>query len=137
MTVVLAFGTFDPLHDGHRSFLTQAAGFGDQLQVVAARDSAIRSLKQREPRVSAARRWQALQQERTITHVQWGDEWPTTDPYRLLRELSFDVLALGYDQEPSNEEVHALLAGIGKPHVRVVRLSAHQAEEFKSSYSKS
>lgn len=122
MTVVLAFGTFDPLHDGHKFFLGQAAALGDRLIVVASRDSYIRYVKKREPVVPAVARRRALEQVEGVSAVAWGDEWPTDDPYRMLRDLQFDVLALGYDQQPGDPQAQEALAQAGRIGVRVVRL---------------
>lgn len=123
MARVLVFGTFDPLHDGHRSLLQQAAALGEEVTVVMARDSYIRQVKQREPRLSAPKRRQELAGVPSVTSVIWGDEWPNAEPYRLLRDLSFDVIALGYDQEPAEETVREQLLMYGKDTVRVVRLA--------------
>lgn len=122
MTTVVAFGTFDPLHDGHRAFLAQAAQLGDDLIVVVARDSYIRLVKQREPRVSELQRQQELEREVRVSRVVWGDEWPSAKPYRLLRDLTFDVVVLGHDQVPTDDVVHAQLQQYGKKDIRVVRL---------------
>lgn len=122
MTVVLAFGTFDPMHDGHRSFLSEASALGDRLIVVASRDSYIRDVKKREPVVPAQDRRRALEQVAGVSAVAWGDEWPTDDPYRLLRGLQFDVLVLGYDQQPGDLQVQEALVQAGRIGVRVVRL---------------
>lgn len=130
---VLVFGTFDPLHEGHRSLFLQARALGNSLLVVAARDSYIQAVKGRAPRLPAEERWLALTREPAVARVVWGDEWPNAEPYRLLRDLDFDVLALGYDQEPTDEVVAAKLQEYGKSEVRVVRLSPHQPELFKSS----
>lgn len=133
MAVVIVFGAFDPLHDGHRSLFTQARALGDALIVVAARDSYITAVKGRPPRVAAPQRAAALAAEPAVGQVVWGDEWPSREPYRLLRDLDFDIVALGYDQEPADEAVRSQLAAYGKGKVRVVRCLPHQSESLKSS----
>ena len=45
MRRVMVFGSFDPLHDGHRSLFRQARKHGDELVVVVARDVNIARLK--------------------------------------------------------------------------------------------
>ena len=47
MSAVLFFGTFDPLHAGHRQAFGQARAQGDRLVVVVARDSAVLEQKKR------------------------------------------------------------------------------------------
>src|SRR3989338_4317096 len=117
---VVVFGTFDPLHEGHRDFFRQARALGDALTVVVARDSWIRVVKVREPREPEAQRLRQTAELPEVTEALLGDEWPASDSYRLLGSLSFDVVALGYDQEPSIEAVREQLARRGKAHVSVV-----------------
>lgn len=133
MATVIVFGTFDLLHAGHQAFLSQAAALGDRLLVVAARDSYIEQVKKRAPRMSADDRRILLEAESVVNEVVWGDEWPTAEPYRLLRDLTFDVLALGYDQEPADSVVQDLLRTYHKENVRVVRLAPYQPDMHKSS----
>lgn len=57
-----------------------------------------------------------------------------SDPHKyvILKKLSFEVLALGYDQVPSSE-ARALLQQLGKSSVEVVRLNAFHPEKYKTS----
>ena len=50
MKKVIAFGSFDILHEGHKHYLNEAKGYGDYLIVVVARDSNILRFKGRKPR---------------------------------------------------------------------------------------
>jgi predicted metal-dependent phosphoesterase TrpH len=68
-----------------------------------------------------------------VTRALLGDEWPAADPYRLLGSLAFDVLALGYDQEPDDATVRQELIRRGKREVRVVRMASYKPEILKSS----
>ncbi len=133
---VLAFGTFDPLHPGHEYFLRQAKKFGDKLLVVVARDSYIRAVKKREPRKIELVRQGDLQKLGIVDKVILGKEWPAQDQYGLLRELSYNVLALGYDQRPDDETVRKELDQIGRGDVKVVRLKAYRPKIYKSSLIK-
>ncbi len=130
---VLAFGAFDPLHEGHRYFFRRAKKLGDYLLVVVARDSAIREDKGREPFEGEEMRLKRVAAS-GVDEVRLGDERPVNDPYRLLGELEFDVLALGYDQEPSEQKVRQELGRRNKQGVAVVRLPPHRPELYKSSY---
>lgn len=132
MTTVLVFGTFDPLHEGHREFFRQAKALGDRLVVGVARDVAIRSQKKREPYESESLRQQAVAQAPEVDQAVLGNTDPTQ--YQLLREQTYDVIALGYDQPPEEAEVRRLLQGLGKSQVKVVRLHAYKPEQYKSSY---
>lgn len=129
--VVLVFGAFDPLHAGHQDFFRQAAILGESLTVVVTSDEAIRREKRREVHQSESQRAAAIRPLPGVSQVLIGEEKP--EEYNLLRELSFDVLALGYDQRPDDETVRTLLASMGKAGVQVVRLSAFRPQEFKSS----
>jgi cytidyltransferase-like protein len=119
---VLSFGTFDGLHSGHRELLKRARRLGERLVVIGSRDSFIRTVKRREPRLSEGARLTSLLALDEVDVALLGDEWPPRDPYRLLDIFDFDVLALGYDQSPDDATVRQLLARIGKDDVAVVRL---------------
>lgn len=123
MTRVLAFGAFDPLEEGHKDFLRQASELGDHLTVVVAHDSAIRANKQREPRQGEAERMAAVQVIPYVDEVLLGRK--TADRYHLLGEIEFDILALGYNQKPSDEEVREELNQKGKYYVKIVRLKPY------------
>jgi len=131
MKKVLAFGSFDPLHKGHESFLKQAKALGDYLTVVVAHDSALREHKRRDS-------WQSAQERlAAVAEVPWADKViignKRAHKYELLKELDFDVIALGYDQNPSDEKVREELDRQGKYQVEIVRLKPYNPEVYKSS----
>lgn len=134
MKRVIAFGAFDPLHEGHIDFFRQAKALGDYLLVVVAADETIRETKGREP-------FQGEEQRRQAVAAAGADEAKTgntqEDKYRLLGELDFDVVAIGYDQEPDDERVREELKKHGKPGVPVVRLKAYEPDKYKSSLLRS
>lgn len=130
---VLAFGTFDPLHEGHRDFFRQAKALGTHLTVVVARDSWVGAHKGHAPHVGEKVRWQRVAAEATVDEARLGDEWPAVDRWRLLGVIPFDVLALGYDQEPADDVVREALASHGRRGARLVRCQPYQAERYKSS----
>ncbi|HLD26318.1 MAG TPA: FAD synthase, partial [Candidatus Andersenbacteria bacterium] len=86
-----------------------------------------------EPRQSEERRLAEVARQQGVDEVRLGDEWPAADLYRLLGELDFDVLALGYDQTPREKTVREELRRRGKDTVRVVTLQPFQPDEYKSS----
>ncbi len=131
MKKIVVFGTFDPLHPGHEFLFREARKMGDYLLVVVARDATISIEKQRQHHMGEQERLQAVQKNPYVDEAVLGDEDPTS--YTLLKNLEFDVLALGYDQRPSDEEVWAILGTIGKPNVKMVRLPAYKPEQYKSS----
>ena len=129
---MIAFGTFDPLHAGHRDFFRQAKDLADYLIVVVARDSSVRVNKERESWQDEETRVGCIEGLDEADEVLLGKEWPLNDKYSLLSELEFDVLVLGYDQKPSNEAVVEELKKRGKSGVEVVRLKAYKPEKYKS-----
>jgi len=131
MKTVLAFGSFDLLHQGHRDFFRQAKALGDQLIVVVATDRTIREEKQRQPRQLQAERVATVQDAAEVDHVLLGDDEPTS--YQRLSKTDFDVLALGYDQRPDDVDVRRLLVSVGKADVTIVRLKPFEPDRFKSS----
>lgn len=131
---VLAFGTFDPLHEGHRDFFRQARALGSYLTVVVARDSWVAAHKGRVPQTGEEERRRRVLAEASVDEALLGDEWPATDPFRLLGQLQFDVLALGYDQEPADDDVvQQALAAHGREGVRIVRCKPYKPQRYKSS----
>ena len=130
---VIVFGAFDRLHPGHHNFFRQAGALGSRLVVIIARDSWIRENKKREPREQEEIRQRRVAERLEVNEALLGDEWPCDDPYRLLSALEFDVVALGYDQKPSDETVRMELSKRGKERVRVVRLRPFYPGRFKSS----
>ncbi len=131
MTAVLLFGSFDPLHKGHTWLFEQAKKKGNHLTVIVARDHVIRSSKGRDPYQSEQTRLRAVNNVPMVDETLLGDEDPTA--YALLKERGFDVLVLGYDQKPSDQEIKAILDSFGKHQVQIVRLPAFKPSQYKSS----
>lgn len=132
MKTVVVFGTFDPLHEGHLDFFRQAKALGDRLVVIVARDDVIRSQKKREPARPETTRRAAVASVPVVDEALLGDHEPTG--YGMLRTLSYDVIALGYDQAPADGDVRCLLDRLGKQHVVITRLEPFAPERYKSSY---
>lgn len=129
---MLLFGSFDPLHEGHKNLFTEAKKLGSHLTVVVDRDASIRNYKRREPHIPQAERMAAVQQVSDVDEALLGDENPGT--YHLLRTLPYNILALGYDQTPSDQEVAELLLRLNKKNITIVRLNPYQPQKYKSSY---
>lgn len=129
MKKVLVFGSFDPLHEGHKYFFRQARALGDSLTVIVARDAAIRAVKDYEPGWPEHERLAAVAQMPEVDEARLGDAAP--EQYHLLDKLTFDILAIGYDQQPDDKTVRALLDTRGKQHVAVVRLHPFQPDKYK------
>jgi FAD synthetase len=131
MKSVLFFGTFDPIHAGHRSAFAQAKALGDRLIVVVARDVAITEGKKRASHAGEHDRLAQVASDSSVDEAMLGDG--DASSYQILRTIPFDILALGYDQQPSDDEVYMLLQKYSLSHVRVVRLAAYEPTQYKSS----
>lgn len=120
---VLAFGTFDRLHPGHRFVLAEAQSRGD-LTVVVARDTSVAVIKGRSPVESERERMRAVQEALPGATVVLGDGEDFLAPVRAVRP---DLIVLGYDQRmpPGVSE-----ADLPCP---VERLPAFFPEKYKSS----
>lgn len=132
---VLLFGTFDPLHDGHRDLFRQAAALGSHLRVVVARDATIESQKGRKASLREDERLAAVMREKYVDEAVLGDKDPAS--YMLLTKVPFDILVLGYDQRPSDAEVRAILDRLGYGNIRVVRLKPYREDVYKSTFLRS
>jgi FAD synthetase len=92
---VLAFGTFDDLHPGHRFVLDAAQKRGD-VTVVIARDGTVLKIKGRSPVESSEQRMKRIREAYPNVHVVLGDE---SDYLAPLRAAQPDLILLGYDQQ--------------------------------------
>ncbi len=129
-TRVVCAGTFDHLHPGHISFLSQARALGSELVVIIARDENVKRIKGLCPDHDECCRKEDVERTGIPDKVVLG--YPVADPFVILRELSPDIVALGYDQRIMEEEITAHLPGC-----RVVRLASYHPERFKSSFYRS
>lgn len=128
---VLAFGTFDLLHRGHKNFLQRAKALGDTLTVVVARDSVVTAHKHQLPYQDEQTRLRGVRRLPIVDNVLLGSATP--HDYTLLATLDFDVLAVGYDQLPADDTIRHELDQRGKGHVRIVRLKPFHPEKYKTS----
>lgn len=95
MTVVVANGVFDLVHEGHRSLLQFASQQGDRLIVLINSDDSTRRLKGRNrPAWSSERRREALLSVPGVDQVLiFGEDTPE----RLLAVIRPNVLVKGAD----------------------------------------
>jgi FAD synthetase len=127
---VIAFGAFDPLNEGQIDFLRQAKALGDHLLVVVAHEEAIWANKGRDQKHTEEERIAAVKALGIADDVMLGRK--NADRYHLLREVDFDVVALGYNQKPTNDEVQDALHSMGKWQIKIVRLKPYKPDEYPS-----
>jgi len=117
MKVVMASGVFDILHLGHVHYLTEARKLGDKLVVVVARDSTVLRRKGRLPIVPDHLRVQMVAALKMVDEAVLGD---TENFYKTVELIKPDIIALGYDQKFSEQEIEEECRKRGL-HVKVVR----------------
>ncbi len=129
MIKVMAFGTFDILHPGHKHFLEEAKRQGNYLVVVVARDLTVRQLKKQEPLNNEKLRAANLAALGIADKVILGN---LEDKHKIIEQERPDVICLGYDQSFFASGLQAELEKRGlKP--RIVRLSPYMEGIYKSS----
>lgn len=124
MKKVVVFGSFDPLHEGHKNFFKQAKSLGDYLIVVVASDENIEKLKNRAVRVSQVQRIEAIEALDFVDEVMVGDK---DENYSVLDKIDPDIIAVGYDQiipEPLKNKVKKY---------KIITLKSFKPEVYKSS----
>lgn len=126
---VMVFGTFDVVHEGHRSLFRQAREHGEELIVVVARDATVRRVKGRPPHHGEAERKAAVEEEGLADRVVLGDP---ADSYAVIERFRPDVICLGYDQSAFVDSLPEELRKRGLS-AAIVRLAPFRPEVFKSS----
>lgn len=126
---VMVFGTFDILHLGHIHLFEQAKLHGDHLIAVVSSDHNAQKLTHKKLFHTQAQRLALLKHIDLIDEVVPGQE---ADPYEVIRQVSPDVIALGYDQQLFVDKLAGELekAGIN---AEIVRLPELDTNQFASS----
>jgi len=128
MKVVVATGVFDIIHPGHVLYLEEARKLGDRLVVIVARDENVRKRKGRQP-IPEEQRLLVVKSLKPVDDAVLGD---TDDLMKPVVELKPDVIALGYDQEYSIEELEKKLAEAGVK-ADVIRIKSHWTGQLNST----
>ncbi|MFH1256267.1 MAG: adenylyltransferase/cytidyltransferase family protein [Candidatus Diapherotrites archaeon] len=126
---VMAFGTFDLLHRGHLHFFEQAKRLGGKLVVVVARDKTVEKVKGRKPVFNENERFELVKGLSIVDRALLGCRHSM---YERIKEVKPAVIALGYDQKPSEKELKKELKERGLT-AKVVRLKAFKPRTNKSS----
>ncbi len=102
LKVVFIGGTFEVIHAGHLYTIQEAKKLGDILVVVVARDSTVRKRKGREPIAPEDQRVEVAGAIRQVDAAILGSE---TNIYDTLERVRPDIVALGYDQYHTEEDI--------------------------------
>lgn len=111
--VVMVFGVFDVIHDGHRYFLREAKKLGDMLVVALATDASVAMLKKHPPKNPLLTRAENLRKEMLADKIVSGDESPET--WQVVEREKPNIIALGYDQKKLAEALAGFLAFAKNP----------------------
>ena len=133
-TRVLAFGTFDIVHAGHAKYLEESrklGGSNSELIVIIARDSTVKSLKGREPIFPEEQRRYLVQSLKPVDRAILGYEGE--DKLKVVEELKPDIIALGYDEKPSEDLLKTELKKRGLAGTKVKRLTKYGDEVLNST----
>ena len=128
MKKVLVFGTFDGLHLGHLDLFKQAKNYGDYLIVVIARDKTVKKIKNHLPSKKETKRLKDIQKCKLVNEARLGYK---DNPYRVIKEISPDVICLGYDQKAFTEDLPKELEKMGLQ-IRLYRMKPHKPKEYHS-----
>lgn len=129
MKAVIAFGTFDIFHEGHKSYLEQAKKMGDYLIVVVARDETVMLVKKQKAKNREQERLKIIKDSGLADEVILGN---LEDKYAVIEKYRPSVIALGYDQRVNLSELTEKLKNL-KLKAEIVRLKSYKPEKYKSS----
>ena len=130
MKKVMAFGSFDILHEGHKHYLREAKSYGNYLIVVVARDSNILRFKGRKPRNDENYRLEQVKKLELVDEAVLGHK---DNILEVLEELKPDVICLGYDQRTVNEEKLRQELEKRKLKAEIIRAKPYKEHVYKSS----
>lgn len=129
LKTVLATGTFDGLHEGHKNYFQQARQYGQRLVAIIARDKIVEKIKGKKPHYSEKERMAFVKQCDAIDRVYLG---VLDNIFDFTASLKPDVIALGYDQTAYTENLEKEMESRGLE-VKIARLNPYKPEQFKSS----
>jgi len=129
MKKVIAFGTFDIFHEGHKNYLAQAKKLGEYLIVVVARDETVLRIKSEWTKNSEEERLEVVRENGIADEVVLGS---LENKYAVIEKYRPDVIALGYDQRVNLLELTERLKNL-KLKAEIVRLESFEPEKYKSS----
>jgi len=129
MKTILAFGTFDLLHPGHLSYLTQAKELGEKLIVVIATDSNVEKGKGKKPVNNEKHRAELVRALSIVDETIIGSE---ENYFECIEQIKPNIIALGYDQPANEKEIELKLKEKGI-NAKIIKLEAYKPEIYKSS----
>lgn len=124
----MVFGTFDLVHLGHLNFFAKAKKLGDKLVVVVARDENVIANKGFAPFNNQKDRAIFIRDIKTVDEVIIGDK---KNPYKVIKKIKPDIIALGYDQKFFIDGLEEKIRKFGLK-TKIIRMKSFLPEKFKS-----
>ena len=129
LKVVLAGGVFDVIHPGHIYTLKSSKALGDVLIVSVARDKTVLANKGHMPINSESERVELVSSIKYVDLALLGSE---SSIYDIVEAVRPDIIAIGYDQKHSEDELRSESEKRGVK-VKVVRLDTPKPHMKTSS----
>ena len=130
MKKIMAFGSFDILHQGHKHYLKEAKSYGNYLIVIVARDYNIIKFKGNSPRNNENHRLDQVKKLEFVDKAVLGNKNNILD---VLDEYKPDVICLGYDQKTIDEDKLKKELEKKKIKVDIIRAKPYKEHIYKSS----
>ena len=130
MKKVMAFGSFDILHEGHKHYLQEAKSYGDYLIVVVARDSNILKFKGKHPINNENFRLRKIEELGFVDEAVLGND---IDIFLVLDKYKPDAVCLGYDQTTVDEKKLGKELEKRKVKAEIARAKPYKENIYKSS----
>lgn len=129
----MVFGAFDGLHPGHINFFKQAKAYGDYLIVSVGTDRNVAKIKGKKPLFNQSERLKLVEAVSLVDEAVLGAE---ENFWEHIKQLSPNVICLGYDQWASEAEVKRELDAVGLNETKIVRLKPYKEDIAKSTIIK-
>ncbi|MEK7575096.1 MAG: adenylyltransferase/cytidyltransferase family protein [Patescibacteria group bacterium] len=133
-SLVMAFGVFDLIHDGHKHFLSNAKKLGGKLVVVVAKDKTVLELKKSLPYNTLAQRIKNLRALEIADEIVYGDN--EIGSWKIIHRKRPKIIALGYDQETLREELKKFIRQENL-NIQCISITPHSNEKLHSSLLRS
>ncbi|MBN2625375.1 MAG: EamA family transporter [Spirochaetales bacterium] len=131
MKKVMVFGTFDTLHKGHLFFLTRAAGLGDELTAVVARDRTVGELKGRTPYHNFNSRVAKLRKTGLVRDILPSDK--DRGSWGVIQSVRPQIICLGHDQHLMEESLREWLTTQEDYSPEIVILPPFKRQKYSST----
>lgn len=129
--VVVIFGTFDGIHDGHRRFIGGAKKQGEKLVAIITRDYIVKKLKNKISNYKETQRLNMVFKLDEIDSAFLGDK--KQGSYNILKKINPDIIYLGYDQKKLYKDISKRIKNKSLPNFKLVFGKPYKPELFHSS----